>query len=538
MGGLPAGEPATEQRLAPNEIAMLDAFTGLQWSWVSAGALLLLSAVIFYLRGNVKLSIALLALGACVLRLLMINTDPFLYDWDEQYHALVAQHLAVHPGTPTLYDDPQLPVDIKEWAHNHIWLHKPPLFLWLIALSVKIFGATPFAVKLPSVILSSLMIPSLFSIVRRVSTERAGFIAALLLAAHSYSIQLISGFRNTDHNDIIFAAFVLFSFQAWMKYTETNRQCDAIATGLLVGCAVLVKWLPGILVFLPWGLWILRKQYRKDKVKWIHLSLAVLSAMILVLPWYVHIYSSFPAEAEFEMHYNMLHFTVAMEGHEGPWYYHFDQIRELMGWTMAILAVPGILLFALHDTRYMRTLYTVIAVLFFFIFYAVAKTKMPLFMLPVIPLLLAGIAVLIDKGLDVISRNKAVVAASLTLIFLFVMDVRGIVTNHSSLSELAWYRDEMWGVRNKADFYLKQKANGPDAGRRVVMFNFPENERAAFMFYTGDIVYNQAPPLETLRAIQAKGFVIGAYENQMMPEEYRSDSTIRLYFGHLAQPAQ
>lgn len=512
---------------------MFNAFTGLQWSWLSAGALLLISAAIFYLRGNIRLSVALLAVGACVLRLLMINTDPFLYDWDEQYHALVAQHLAAHPGTPTLYDDPQLPLDYREWAHNHIWLHKPPLFLWLIALSIKIFGATPFAVKLPSVILSSLMIPAVFSLVKRITNERTGFIAALLLAAHSYSIQLISGFRNTDHNDIIFSAFVLFSFWSWIKYTDTQRKRDAVITGLLVGCAVLVKWLPGMLVFIPWGLWLLQKQFRTDKQKWFHLSFAVLAAAMVVLPWYTHIYSNFPAEAKFEMNYNMQHFTIAMEGHEGPWYYHFDQLRELMGWTLAILSVPGILLFAVQDTRYRRALYVTAAVLFFFVFYSIAKTKMPLFMLPIIPVLLVGIAVLIDKGFEVISRNKVVVAITLSGVAMFAMDIPGIVTNHSSISELAWYRDEMWGVRNKANYYLEQKAGSPDAGKRVVMFNFPENERAAFMFYTGEIVYNQTPSLDTLHAIQSKGFVIGAYENQQMPEAYKSDSTIRLYFGFL-----
>lgn len=517
---------------------MFDAFTGLQWSWISAGVLLLICAAILYLRGNVKLSVLFLTIGACVLRLLMINTDPYLYDWDEQYHALVAQHLAEHPGTPTLYDDPQLPVDIREWANNHIWLHKPPLFLWFIGVSIKIFGATPLAVKLPSVIFSTLMIPALFSTLKRLANERAGFIAALLLASHSYSIQLVSGFRNTDHNDVIFSAFVLFSLWAWIKYTDTNRKRDALLAGALVGCAVLVKWLPGVLVFGAWGLWALSKQNRTDRQKWIHIFLGVAAAAAVVLPWYIHIYSVFPAEAKFETEYNFLHMSIAMEGHEGPWYFHFDQIRELMGWTLAILAVPGLLLFAVQDTRHKRALHIVIAVLFFFVFYTVAKTKMPLFMLPIIPVLLAGVAVLIDKGLEAISDRKAVAGICLCAILLFTLDLPGIVTNHSSLSELAWYRDEMWGVRNKANYYLEQKANTPDAGKRVVMFNFPENERAAFMFYTGDIVYKETPSLDTLRAIQAKGFVIGAYENQTMPQEYRKDSTIRLYFGHLTQPTQ
>lgn len=516
---------------------MIDAFSGLQWTWLGVGILHVIVAVILFQRGNTKTSLFILTLGAYALRLLMTNTDPFLYDWDEQYHALVAQHLTSHPGTPTLYDDPQLPVDITRWAHNHIWLHKPPLFLWLISISIKIFGATPFAVKLPSAILSAMMVPAVYSIVKRTVSERAGFIAAILLAAHSYSVQLISGFRNTDHNDVIFAAFVLFSFWAWVRYTDSQRKRDAILVGLLVGCAVLVKWLPGILVFGAWGLWLLQKSNRKDKTKWLHISIAAVSVCALVLPWYYHIYKNFPAEAAYESHYNWLHLTIAMEGHEGPWYYHFGQFRELLGWTFAILAVPGILLFAIQDTKHKRTLYIVIAVLLFFIFYSIAKTKMPLFMLPVIPFLLAGIAVLIDKAGDALLKRKIIASVAMSAIALFVLDAPAVVINHSALSELSWYRDEMWGTRNKAEFYLKQKQEVGES-KRGVIFNFPENERAAFMFYTGDIAYTETPSLDSLHMIAAKGFAVSVYENQQMPDEYKRDSTLRLYFGHLSPPAQ
>lgn len=517
---------------------MIEAFTGLQWSWLCAGILLALAAVVLFQRGKTTTSIFILTIGAFVLRLLMTNTDPFLYDWDEQYHALVAQHLASHPGTPTLYDDPQLPVDITLWAHNHIWLHKPPLFLWLIALSIKTFGATPFAVKLPSVILSALMTPAVFSMVKRLVSERAGFIAAVLLAMHSYSIQLVSGFRNTDHNDVIFAAFVLFSFWAWIRYTDTGSKRDAILTGLLVGCAVLTKWLPGILVFGPWGLWLLQQANRKDKTKWLHLLIAVVAAAAFVLPWQYHIYKNFPAEAAYESYYNWMHLKIPMEGHDGPWYYHFDQLRELLGWTFALLAVPGILLFAIQDAKHKRTLYIVAAVIFFVAFYSWAPTKMPLFLLPIIPLLLAGIAVLLDKAADGILKKKLISAFAVSVIAVFVLDVPALVTNHSSLSELAWYRDEMLGVRTKAEWYLRVKKLSEDSAKRGVIFNFPENERAAFMFYTGDIAYAETPSLDSLHMIAAKGFAVSVYENQLMPEEYKRDSTLRRYFGHLTPPAQ
>ncbi len=83
-----------------------------------------------------------------------ISLDPFLHAWDERYHALVAKSLAADLRRPLLYTEALLPYSISDWTANHVWLHKPPLFLWQIAASLKIFGAEPWAVRLPSALLT------------------------------------------------------------------------------------------------------------------------------------------------------------------------------------------------------------------------------------------------------------------------------------------------------------------------------------------------------------------------------------------------
>jgi 4-amino-4-deoxy-L-arabinose transferase-like glycosyltransferase len=83
----------------------------------------------------------------------MANLDHFLILWDEQYHALVAKNMLKNPFKPTLYPVELLDYDYRNWSANYIWLHKQPLFLWQIALSLKIFGTTELAVRLPSILL-------------------------------------------------------------------------------------------------------------------------------------------------------------------------------------------------------------------------------------------------------------------------------------------------------------------------------------------------------------------------------------------------
>jgi 4-amino-4-deoxy-L-arabinose transferase-like glycosyltransferase len=510
--------------MAADEINLFNALSAEQNTWLAAGTACIAGAIFARSYSKNSLAMFLLCTGAFLLRLLMTSTDPFLYDWDEQYHALVAKNLIAHPGTPMLYNDPVLPVVMEDWSRNHIWLHKPPLFLWIIAASVKIFGATPFAVKLPSVVLGTLMVPAIFGIVKRIASTRAAWIAAVLFAAHSYFIQLVSGFRNTDHNDLIFSAFVIFSFWAWLRYTDSEAWFDALLTGALVGCAVLVKWMPGILVFGSWGLWMLSRRNRTEKKKWMHLLAAAATVAAFVIPWQLHTFRYFPAEAAYEMKYNFLHFTIAIEGHEGPWFYHFDALRELMGWTIAILSVPGIVFMVMSDPKQKRGAYIAAAVIFFFTFYTLAETKMPLFMLPIVPFLLIGVAMLIARASEFFTERKLLYALTISAAAFFALDAGQIITNHSSLSELAWYRDQMRDDKLRAERISAACDNG-----KWIIFNYPDNSRAAFMFYSGQTAYTQTPEAEFIHDLVLRGYKIGCIDMENIPQLYRNNPEIHLF---------
>src|SRR5215203_5501659 len=74
---------------------------------------------------------------------------------DESFHAVVARNLLKHPLTPTLIDRPVLEYDYTDWLTNHVWLHKPIMPLWQIALSFALLGVNTFALRLPSAILAT-----------------------------------------------------------------------------------------------------------------------------------------------------------------------------------------------------------------------------------------------------------------------------------------------------------------------------------------------------------------------------------------------
>src|SRR6187549_82796 len=84
----------------------------------------------------------------------VIRLDPAvqtsLHTWDESVHAVVARHMVTNPLTPTLYTHPILPAPAESWTESGIWLHKPPLTFWLIAVSLGTFGMHAIALRLPS----------------------------------------------------------------------------------------------------------------------------------------------------------------------------------------------------------------------------------------------------------------------------------------------------------------------------------------------------------------------------------------------------
>ena len=91
----------------------LETFVGLFIASVPA----MISLYTFFYLKKTKTSLWLIILSAFLLRLLLSALDPFLHNWDERFHVLVAKNMM------------QFPFNYTDWSSNNIWLHKQPLFL-------------------------------------------------------------------------------------------------------------------------------------------------------------------------------------------------------------------------------------------------------------------------------------------------------------------------------------------------------------------------------------------------------------------------
>lgn len=385
------------------------------WGLGLASIPALIGMVLFFFSDKKKLAFGLLMISALFLRLLIISLDPYLHDWDEKFHALVARNMIDNPLKPTLIVDRVWGKDMVHWCCSHVWLHKQPLFLWQMALSLKIFGFNEIALRLPSALLGTIGVYFVREIANFwTKNKEIAFLAALLMCFSHFHLELAAGREATDHNDIAFIFYVTASFWAFIRYIQRDYSIRwAVLIGLFVGCAVLVKWLTGLLVFGAWGLYILSsKGLRFDKHQYAKLAVGIGSAIAIFLPWQLYISYAYPIESAREYALNTEHIFEVVEGHWGDKLYHITQ-QEIFYGFLPYLIIPGIL-FLLFNKKISKplsiALLAAISVIFIF-FSLIVATKMPAFTLPMGSLLyiiIAAAVIGISDNLKKISNKKLI----------------------------------------------------------------------------------------------------------------------------------
>lgn len=117
-----------------------------------------------------------------------------------------------------LFKNPVVPYDLNSWCCNSVWLHKQPLFMWQMAISMKVFGVSEFSMRLPSALMGAITILLIYRIAFLLTNSKTiSIIAGLLMCFSHYQLELISGQIGMDHNDMAFCFYILASFWAFTE---------------------------------------------------------------------------------------------------------------------------------------------------------------------------------------------------------------------------------------------------------------------------------------------------------------------------------
>ncbi len=502
--------------------------------FIFGAVLLTVSAILFH--KNEKLSLWFLFAGSLGMGFFIANLDHFLILWDEQYHALVAKNLANNFLKPTLYANPVLDYNFRDWTNNHIWLHKQPLFLWQMALSIKVFGTSALAIRLPSIILHALIPLLIYRMGKIVISSRTGYFGGLLFAAAYFPLELVAGRYSTDHNDLVFLFYVTASFWAWFEYQNSGKKHWLLLIGVFSGCAVLVKWLMGLLVFIVWFLTIIiTNNHGRFSIRtYLPAVYAGLVSVAIFLPWQVFILINFPEEAHYEYALTSSHFFHVIEGHAEPlWFYFNDGLGKIYGQgdLMPIVILFGVILLLFSIPKKMYKVAIAVSIIFVYTFYTLAETKMIAFTLIVSPFIFIGLGYLIHWLIsfsEVKIKRKwigKILGVLLPLILAWSMlNISRIANYHTHWKP----HDNHNRSREQAEMRFIKLLEEKLPGENYVIFNtsITYDGHIPVMFFTDFIAYPFIPSNEQIEQVKNKGYHVAIVDLGNIPDSVLNDESI------------
>jgi len=462
----------------------------------------------YWTKENYKIAILLLVVCGLSLRI-YTSTDCYLHTWDERYHALVAKNLIQHPLTPTLYDNPILPYDYKNWTANHIWVHKQPLPLWIMATSMWIFGVNEIALRLPSIILTTIGIWLSFFIGSYFFNNKIGYLTAFLYSINGLIIELTAGRVATDHIDIFFLFFVELAIFFSILFSQKQKTIYNILAGVSIGAAILSKWLPALIVVPIWLLIVIDSGKFKPKVIIFQFIILLTTCILIFLPWQLYIYKTFPVEATWEASFNFKHITEAIEGQTGPFYYFIDKIRINYG-ELIYLPLLWFLWKTFKNRNNLKRLAIAIWFLVPLLFFSFAKTKMQAYILFTSPALFLMISEFWFMLSDYKKNHKLKWFFNLILFLLIALPIRYTIERTKPFERNE--RNPKW-VSDLKELNDKKIKNG-------VLFNYDKPIEA--MFYTNLTVYPYIPDKTVINDLIEGGHTIIIKNNGNIPDDIKT----------------
>ena len=175
-------------------------------------------------------------------------------------------------------------------AGNSITVDKPPASLWVMALSVRIFGLSSFSILLPEVLMGVATVGVVHATVKRCSTAAAGLLAGAVLALTPVAV-LMFRFNNPEALLVL-----LMTLGAWatMRSIEQGSPKWMAIVGVFIGLGFLTKALQVLLVVPFFGLGYVLFANTTLRRRIVGAIVGV-GAMLLSAGWWVAIVELMPA---------------------------------------------------------------------------------------------------------------------------------------------------------------------------------------------------------------------------------------------------
>ena len=278
-----------------------------------------------------------------------------LFDWDEINFAESAREM----------------LQTGNWRQVTInyepFREKPPLFFWMQALSMAVFGVGEFAARLPNAICGIVTLQVMFSIGLKWQNRTFAW-AWVLLYIGSVLPQLYfkSGIIDPWFNLFIFLS--VYHLFITIEHIGDGALGHAALAGLFSGLAILTKGPVGfLLLLLTFLVWWVFNRFKKP-AKWQTILIFTLCVFFTSSIWFGYeTWQNGPWFLVEFIEYQIELFLNPVAGHKQPFFYHF--LVVLLGcFPMSIIALPAFRKSFVGDdhslSKWMKYLFWVVLILF------------------------------------------------------------------------------------------------------------------------------------------------------------------------------
>lgn len=318
-----------------------------------------------------------------------------LWDQDEPKYAGVSREI-LETGDP-----------ITLHSNGRPWFVHPPLFFWLQAATIWAFGFSEATVRIWSAISGAGAVAATFLLARLFYGPATAVLAAAILAT-TFQFLVQSRLGVFDPTLVLFMLLALYMYL--VAYTSGSGRAEVWAW-VWAGLATLTKGPIGLLLpaMAVGGLWLVRR----DWSAWRNTSLLGPALFCLIgLSWYMveALRHGVPFLRTAVGYYLFNRFFGVVENQPGPWWFYVPVlIVGTFPWT-AFLPTA-----AIYHAKRRSELGSQVILLWSgitLLFYSMAGTKLPNYILPVYPMMAIGIARLWEESA---SRSMRTAASLLAL---------------------------------------------------------------------------------------------------------------------------
>lgn len=348
-----------------------------------------------------------------------------------------------------------------------MWNSKPPLLIWSVAISMKIFGLNTFALRLPSVLSClAIAIYCFFYFKKYFNSILIGIISGFVLVTSVGFIDYHVS-RNGDFDGMLSMWMFFYSTQFFIYLINRNRK-NLILFSFYLACAILTKGiagclvLPGLLIFLITS----KEHFSVFKKKELYL-LPLLGFFVGILYYIIREqlnsgYISAVIENEITGRY-----TATNEGHVGSSMFYIDLLVDAH-FKYWIYFLPCCILLVFFQSSFAikkAMLFLIIQSLAYLFVVTFSHTKLPWYDAPLFPFFAAIIALgvyqLLIEIINIIKTKNdfaVIFIKGVIILLIFIVPVQNILATSIRGEKETYYQELFYGdfMNNVFSYIPKQ----------------------------------------------------------------------------------